>query len=107
MTSIRHCSILQFGRGHTIKESPQASPDLSTPLAIGKIAKRVLLDMSTGKQSRGRPRTMSCDWLSDLVWSRLSGKTTHQSNVTENRNVFRVPARFLVILKGNVSLKMI
>jgi len=32
MTTIRHCSILEFGRGHTIKQSPGASPDLCTPL---------------------------------------------------------------------------
>jgi len=33
MTTIRHCSILGFGRGHPIKQSPRASPDLCTPLA--------------------------------------------------------------------------
>jgi len=88
MTSIRHCSILEFGRGHTIKESPQASPDLPTPLAPGKISRRVLLVTSTVKRSKGRSRTRCCDWLSDLVWSRLSGKTTHQSKskVTENQS---------------------
>jgi len=32
MTTIRHCSIIEFGRGHTIKKSPWASPDLCTPL---------------------------------------------------------------------------
>jgi len=32
MTTIRHCSILEFGREHTIKKSPQASPDLRTSL---------------------------------------------------------------------------
>jgi len=33
MTTIRHCSILGFGRGHPIKQSPRASVDLCTPLA--------------------------------------------------------------------------
>ena len=32
MTTIRHCWILEFGRGHPIKQSSQASPDLCTPL---------------------------------------------------------------------------
>ena len=32
MTTIRHCSILEFITGHTIKESPRASPDLCTSL---------------------------------------------------------------------------
>ena len=34
MTTIglRHCSILEFGRGHPIKQSPRASLDLCTPL---------------------------------------------------------------------------
>ena len=32
MTTIRHCSILGFGGGHTIKQSPRVSPDLCTPL---------------------------------------------------------------------------
>jgi len=32
MTTIRHCSILEFGRGHRNKQSPRASPDLCTPL---------------------------------------------------------------------------
>jgi len=34
MTTIRHCSILGFGRGHPIKQSPRASPDLCTPLLL-------------------------------------------------------------------------
>jgi len=33
VTSIRHCSILQFGGGHTIKQSPRASPGLCMPLS--------------------------------------------------------------------------
>jgi len=32
MTTIRHCSIIEFGRGHPIKQSSRASPDLYTPL---------------------------------------------------------------------------
>jgi len=32
MTTIRYCSILKFGRGHPIKQSPQASRNLCTPL---------------------------------------------------------------------------
>ena len=32
MTTIRHCSILEFGWGHTIKQPARASPDLDTPL---------------------------------------------------------------------------
>jgi len=35
-TTIRHCSTLEFGRGHPIKQSPRASPDLWTPLAVGQ-----------------------------------------------------------------------
>jgi len=31
MTTICYCSILEFGRGHPIKQSPRASPDLCTP----------------------------------------------------------------------------
>jgi len=36
MTTIRHCLILYFGRGNTIKQSPRASPDLWTPLAVAQ-----------------------------------------------------------------------
>jgi len=32
MTTICHCSILEFGRGHPIKQSPRAPPELCTPL---------------------------------------------------------------------------
>jgi len=32
MTTIRHCSILEFGGGYTIKQLPRVSPDLCTPL---------------------------------------------------------------------------
>ena len=32
MTTLHHCSILEFVRGHLIKQSPRASPDLCTPL---------------------------------------------------------------------------
>jgi len=32
MTTIHPCSIVEFGRGHTIKQSPRASLDLCTPL---------------------------------------------------------------------------
>ena len=32
MTTMRHCSILEFGRGHTIKQSARSSPDFCTPL---------------------------------------------------------------------------
>jgi len=32
MTTMRHCSILDFGRGHPFKQSPRASPYLCTPL---------------------------------------------------------------------------
>jgi len=32
MTTMCHCSILEFGRGHTIKQSPRSSPDLCTPM---------------------------------------------------------------------------
>jgi len=35
MTTISHCSILEFGRGHPIKQSPRGSADLCTPLAVG------------------------------------------------------------------------
>ena len=34
MTTIRHCSILGFGRGYPIKQSPRASPHLCTPLVL-------------------------------------------------------------------------
>jgi len=34
ITTIRHCSILEFGRGHPIKQSPRASQDLCTPLGV-------------------------------------------------------------------------
>ena len=34
MNTIRHCSIQEFGRGHTIKQSPQAWPVLCTPLTM-------------------------------------------------------------------------
>ena len=34
MTTKRHCSILEFGRGHPIKQSPRASPDLCTTLSV-------------------------------------------------------------------------
>jgi len=36
MTIIRHCSILEFGRGHTIKQSLRPSLDLCTPLVHPK-----------------------------------------------------------------------
>jgi len=32
MTTVHHCSILDFDRGHTIKQSNRASPDLCTSL---------------------------------------------------------------------------
>jgi len=32
MTTIRHCSILEFGRGHTIKQSPRALSEVYTPM---------------------------------------------------------------------------
>jgi len=35
-TTIRHCSIPEFERGHPIKQSPRASPDLCTPLTASK-----------------------------------------------------------------------
>ena len=35
VTTIRHSSILEFRRGHTIKQSPQASLDLCTQLLMG------------------------------------------------------------------------
>jgi len=35
MITIRHCSILGFGRGHPSKQSPRASPDLCMPLLLG------------------------------------------------------------------------
>ena len=35
ITTIRHCSKREFGRGHTIKQSPRASPDLCKPLSQG------------------------------------------------------------------------
>ena len=35
MTTIGHCSILEFGRRHPLKQSPRASPDLCTTLFAG------------------------------------------------------------------------
>jgi len=32
MTNIRHCSMLEFGGGHTIKQTPRLSPDVCTLL---------------------------------------------------------------------------
>ena len=38
MTTIHHCSTLEFGRGRAIKQSPRASPDLCTPCTGFRIA---------------------------------------------------------------------
>jgi len=35
---LRHCSILEFGRGHPIKQSPRTSVDLCTPLLAPEAA---------------------------------------------------------------------
>jgi len=35
MTTVRQCSIREFGRGYTIKQLPRASPDLCKPLIQG------------------------------------------------------------------------
>jgi len=46
MTTIHQCSMLGFGRGHPIKQSPQASPDLCTSL------ESIHLNLSISSSSR-------------------------------------------------------
>ena len=54
MTTIRHCSILEFGQVHTIKQSPRASTDLCTPLRVG-----LRVAIAPGPRCKGAPRNES------------------------------------------------
>jgi len=50
MTIIRDCSVWEFFRGHTIKQSPQASPDVCMPLCSSQQANNTVfqaLDLET------------------------------------------------------------
>jgi len=54
MTTMRHCSILEFGRGHPIKQSPRASPDLCTPLDIRHVRRQLAAIWSVANSSYNR-----------------------------------------------------
>jgi len=48
-----HCSILEFVRGHTIKQSSRESPDLFTPLTVSHCEKNALEKIWSGLATLG------------------------------------------------------
>jgi len=63
MTTIRHCSILEFGVEHPIKQSPRALPDLCTPLGL------IILIVSLFSLYRSRnTRRLKPDTVDKLKW---------------------------------------
>ena len=54
-----------------------------------RLASQVQLATPTGKRSSGRPKTRWCDYISDLVSSRLGVEPAKLPDITENREVFR------------------
>ena len=61
----------------------------------------------TGKRSEVRPMTRWCDYISDLAWSRLGVEPVEVSEITVDREVFRVFLRLLLprLEKGKSGTK--
>ena len=80
-TTIRHCSIVEFGRGHPIKKSPRTLPDLCTPLAQ---------DLSVSFLESLRRRNCNFCWKNEdnfLCRSRCFCKENHGYALMGARNV--------------------
>ena len=60
--SLRHCSIREFGRGHTIKQSPRASLDLCTPTDSNWLLTVYKLIAASRVQEVCRNDVLVCHW---------------------------------------------
>ena len=78
--SIRHCSILDFGRGHAIKHSSRASRDLCTPLIYWVLWRWRLVwrgETETGGSSHFGPRSFTSRISIIMTWCSSSKVSAH------------------------------
>jgi len=64
-----------------------------------RLAKQVLLATPTGKRPRGQPKTMWCDYISDLAWSRPGAESAELLEIAENLEAFGDLLRNLGLLQ--------
>jgi len=56
----------------------------------GKLVRQVLLDISTGKRARGRPRTRWRDYISDVACYHLGVEPAELFEIAVDREMFRL-----------------